>query len=133
MTDFTDTLALRAVMGSCERSGPWDVPPRIDATVTIGHMQLDLRDANLGPKTWIDVDVTLGGLAILVPDDVVVDVEVDAFAGGVDSGAEHAPRPDPTMAGVRRLRVTGRVRFGGCDIVRNGQHYDVDAPDECDA
>jgi hypothetical protein len=136
MTDFTDTLALRAFIGSCERRGVWNVPPRIDANVMIGYMELDLRNANLGPTTRIDVDVTLGALQILVPDDVVVDVEVDAFAGGVDSGADHTPRPDPAMPGVRRLRVTGRVRFGGCDIVRNEQHHDVvdqDAHEECDA
>ena len=50
----SDPLKLNVVMGSCERRGAWNVPSRVEAYVKLGNMELDLRDAKLGPETTID-------------------------------------------------------------------------------
>jgi hypothetical protein len=112
---FDDRLELRVIMGSCERRGAWKVPAQIDAHVTLGSIQLDLRDAELGPDTTIEAHLWLGSLEILVPADVVVEVDVDSVAASV---AAQPRTPNPTWHAARRLRVTGKARFASCEIAR---------------
>jgi signal transduction histidine kinase len=81
-----DPLKLRVVMGSCERRGVWKVPSRIEAHVMWGNMELDLREAELGPDTTIDAHVMMGNLEIIVPADLAVEVSVDSIAGNVEHG-----------------------------------------------
>src|SRR5688500_15341012 len=98
---MTDPLKLRVLLGSCERRGAWIVPARIDAHATLGSIQLDLRDAELGPDTTIDAHVVLGSLEILVPRDVLVEIDVDSFAASVDA----QPRtPNSDWHSARRVR-----------------------------
>jgi signal transduction histidine kinase len=127
-----DKLALRVIMGSCERRGRWRVPARVEATVRWGNLELDLREAELGTDTTIDAQVVMGNLEIIVPADLAIDVAVASFAGNVEDGrggdvrpahevsaeglAAHAYR-DPALVPARRLRVTGKVRFGNCEII----------------
>jgi len=114
MIEDNDSLALRVLLGSSERRGEWKVPARIDARITLGSMQLDLRDAELGPDTTIDAVVTLGSLEILVPEDVVIDIDMSSVAASVEGGREPMAFGLP---GVRRLRVTGSVRFASCEVI----------------
>ena len=114
MIEDNDSLAVNVLLGSTERRGDWKVPARIDARVTLGHLQLDLRDADLGPDTTIDAVVTFGNLEILVPEDVVIDIDMSAVAASVDGGREPMAFG---MPGVRRLRVTGKVRFASCEVI----------------
>lgn len=137
MTELeTDPLKLRVIMGSCERRGAWKVPSRVEAHVRWGNLELDLREAQLGPETTIDARVMMGNLEIIVPSDLAVDVSVDSIAGNVEQGsrdgdegeihvsaietgealASHAYR-DPAQTPGRRLRVIGKVRFGNCEII----------------
>ena len=110
----TDPLKLSVLLGSSERSGTWAVPARIDARVTLGQIQLDLRDADLGADTTIDADLMLGRLEILVPNDVEVDIDVELLAGRVNGERSTAD----TWSAARRLRVTGRAWFATCAITR---------------
>lgn len=82
-----DPLKLRVMMGACERRGVWNVPPRVEARVMWGHMELDLREAELGPVTTIDVQVMMGHLELIVPYDMAVDVNVDTVAGSVEDSS----------------------------------------------
>jgi len=109
----------RVLLGSCERRGAWTVPAHIDARVTLGNLELDLREADLGPETTIEADVTLGNLEIIVPDDVAVDVDVESIAANVG----HGPPDDDAYRwpSGRRLRVIGRVRFASCEVVPVGR------------
>ncbi len=135
MTELdTDPLKLNVVMGSCERRGAWNVPSRVEAHVKFGNMELDLREAQLGPDTTIDARIYMGNLEIIVPSDLAVDVAVDSVMGNVEHGARdgvgdgvqvggdgetlasHAYR-DPAQPAPRRLRVTGKVKLGNCEIV----------------
>jgi predicted membrane protein len=102
-------------MRSCERTGAWVVPSRIEARATLGSIQLDLREAELGPDTTIDADVLMGSLEILVPHGVDIDVDVELLAGKFNDVRE---RRDRTTAAARRLRVVGRAWFSSCEITR---------------
>ena len=83
MSELSDPLKLRVVMGSCERRGVWKVPSRVEAHVSFGNMELDLREAELGPDTTIDANVYMGNLEIIVPDDLAVRALADALRRGV--------------------------------------------------
>jgi hypothetical protein len=108
-----ETKGLTAIMGGFERQGPWVVPKRLRTRVFWGGGVLDFRDADFGPGvTEMHVFCMMGGLQIIVPPQLAVDVEVTSIMGGVDQ--RHAPMaPDPGRA---ILRITGTVVMGGLDI-----------------
>jgi hypothetical protein len=113
---------LTVILGSTERRGTWQVPAYLDARVVLGSMQLDLRDAELGPDTTIDASVTLGSLEIIVPDDVAIEVDVDSIAGSV----EHGNRDQFfALEPARRLRVIGTVRFASCEVFAAGRRGEM--------
>jgi signal transduction histidine kinase len=136
---MSEPLNLRVVMGSCERRGVWTVPAHVEARVMWGNMELDLRDAVLGPETTIDAHVTMGNLEILVAPDVIVDVNVSSIASNVSTPRTVIPpRVDPSIAGTvippfvndasspyrdpsapkpKRLRVVGKARFANCEVI----------------
>lgn len=136
MSEADEPMKLRVVLGSCERRGVWKVPSRVEAHVAWGNMQLDLREAELGPETIIDAQITMGNLEIIVPSELAIDVSIDTVLGNVENGRhldgdvttrepspDAAPTPlhviyrDPAVAPKKRLRVTGKVRMGNCEIV----------------
>jgi hypothetical protein len=111
----TESLEMNVLFGSSERRGAWKVPAHIDARVTLGSLELDLRDADLGPATTIDANVTFGSIEILVPEDVGVEVDLDSLGASVD----HVPRDERLMGlpPARTLRVIGKLRFGSCSVI----------------
>ena len=115
---MTNDANFRVLLGSTERRGIWTVPSHIDARVTLGNLELDLRQADLGPDTTIEADVTLGNLEILVPEDVAVEVDVDSFAGTI---ADRQREPVFGLPPARVVRVVGRVRFGNCEVTPLGR------------
>ena len=108
-----ETKGLTAIMGGFERQGPWIVPKKLRTRVFWGGGVLDFRDADFGPGvTEMHVFCMMGGLQIIVPPQLAVDVEVTSIMGGVDQ--RHAPSaPDPGRA---ILRISGTVVMGGLDI-----------------
>jgi hypothetical protein len=112
---MTDSLKLRALMRTCERRGPWVVPSHIEARATLGSIQLDLSEAELGADTTIEADVLMGSLEILVPHGVEIDVDVELLAGKFN---DERYRRDRTLVAPRRLRVVGRAWFSSCEITR---------------
>jgi signal transduction histidine kinase len=116
---------LRAVMSSIERCGAWEVPQHLDIRVKLGNAELDLREAQLAEgTTTFDVDVNLGNLEIILPEDLAVEVDVSAFAGSVEEASS-----GNVVRGGRKLRITGRVKFGSVELSRGGERDG----DFCDA
>src|SRR5438034_1078412 len=69
-TALVPVQRVRVVLGSVERRGPWAVPQQLRARVVCGNLELDLREARLASGvTTIEVDVTMGNVAIVVPPD----------------------------------------------------------------
>jgi signal transduction histidine kinase len=122
-------------MGSNERRGAWTVPAQIHARVVMGSLEMDLREAELGPETTIDAHITMGSFELFVPRDVVVDVDVQTFAGSVEHYAVGTQAPalkagenepaegsfgayrDPARVHARRVKVVGTTKFGSCEII----------------
>jgi hypothetical protein len=102
------------VMGGIERTGQWMVPRTMSAICFWGGGSLDFRDADFGPGvTELNVVAIMGGLEIIVPPWLSVDVDASAIMGGFDERHRAPQAPDP---GRPILRVTGLVMMGGVEI-----------------
>lgn len=111
------------VMGGSERRGPWTVPARHSALCLMGGIELDLRQARLQAEDTTIVAITImGGIQILVPDDVHLEVDGIGLMGGFgeDVGPwRHDPRPvRQAPPGAPRVRVTGFALMGGVGVRR---------------
>jgi len=106
------TSRIRAIMSAVTRTGPWQVPPRLDVRVFWGHAQLDLREAIVEAETTISVHVTMGNLEVFVPPNMWVEVEVATVAGNITEARRR--RGDRTGP---RVRIVGAVKMGNCEVL----------------
>jgi hypothetical protein len=103
-----------AIFGGVQRTGRWRVPRRMRAVAGFGGIDLDFRNAELpaGPFA-LDVRATFGGVQIIVPPNLAVEVHGSAIFGGFAHMDRVPPSPDPNAP---VLHVYGKVVFGGVSI-----------------
>ncbi len=111
------------VMGGVERRGVWTVPGQHTAFALMGGIELDLREAALqSERTTITAVAIMGGVDILVPDDVHLEVDGIGLMGGF--GEELGRwRPDPRPVrqappGAPTVRIVGLALMGGVGVRR---------------
>ncbi|MCC8929499.1 DUF1707 and DUF2154 domain-containing protein [Rhodococcus sp. BGS-1C] len=100
-----------AIMSGFERKGEWTVAPRIDAFAFWGGGELDLRRARFSAReVTINCVAIMGGIDIIVPPNIGVEVRGMGIMGGFDhlsqTGAPHAPH----------VIITGFAFWGGVGI-----------------
>ena len=102
-----------AIMGGTERSGRWRPSPDLVALALMGGVKLDLRDALIDDDDLVITAVAvMGGIEIIVPDGVEVDMGGFAFMGGHD----YRPGSAPIRPGTPVVRVRGYALMGGVDV-----------------
>lgn len=103
-----------AVLGGVDRRGTWTVPRRMRVVAMMGGASIDLREARF-PRGVIDLEVKAfwGGVQILVPPGLAVEVHGTAIMGGFQNVNRAPPTPDPDAP---LLRVRGIAIMGGVDI-----------------
>jgi hypothetical protein len=105
---------LRVIMGNVERRGRWVVAREHTVRVLWGNVELDFREASIGPGvTTLRVRVIMGNLELILPPQLAVDVDVSSFAGSVEERHRAPSEPDPSRP---LLRVVGEVYFGNLEI-----------------
>lgn len=105
---------LLAILGGTTRSGHW-TPARQTRIVTVmGGVELDFREAALAPGvTELHITTVMGGVNIVVPPHLAVEMDGSAIMGGFEH-SERAPlHPDPDRP---ILRVHGLAVMGGVHI-----------------
>ena len=113
-SEVRDHRTLVAIMGGVNRSGGW-VPARHTKIYTcMGGVELDFRDALMPPGvTEVTIYAMWGGVSIIVPPQLAVEIEGIAIMGGFDHTLRVPPLPDPDRP---RLLVGGVVIMGGVQI-----------------
>ncbi|HZL18511.1 MAG TPA: LiaF domain-containing protein [Polyangia bacterium] len=108
------TQTVYAIMGGVDRRGAWTVPQRWRVIAMMGGAQLDLREARF-PAGVIDLEVkaVFGGVQIIVPPGLAVEVHGTAIMGGFQNVNRAPAHPDPDAP---LLRVHGIAIMGGVDI-----------------
>ncbi|WP_181771775.1 DUF1707 SHOCT-like domain-containing protein [Amycolatopsis pittospori] len=105
-----------AVMSGASRKGSWVVPPQHNSFAFWGGTDIDLRHARFAEKnTTITAVAIMGGIDIIVPDDINVDVTGIGFMGAFEledrAGTPAAPPTAPTV------KITG-LAFWGAVVVK---------------
>lgn len=112
--DVLDYSRLRVIMGSTERRGAWPVPRHLDVNILLGSVELDLRHAQLAPGiTTIEIDVTLGSALLIIPEDMPVEIGMQATAASVDETTGFTPNSERPV-----LRIVGDATLASCEIRR---------------
>lgn len=102
-----------AVMSGVIRRGAWVVPKRISAVAFMGGIELDMREAILGPGvTEIGVLAVMGGVVVTVPPNVRLECDGFAFMGGFEDQLKQPASGDPNAPVVR---LTGFAFMGGVE------------------
>jgi hypothetical protein len=103
-----------AVFGGVDRRGTWTVPRNLRVVAMMGGAVLDLREARF-PRGVVDLEVKaiFGGVQILVPPGLALEVHGSAIMGGFQNVNRAPPTPDPDAP---LLRVRGLAVMGGVDI-----------------
>lgn len=101
-----------SIMGGFGRKGSWVMPRNFTAITCMGGGQIDLRDASFAePNVTIRAFALMGGIEILVPEDVEVVLHGVPIMGGVDGPAGGNPPP-----GAPRVTILAVALMGGIDV-----------------
>ncbi|MFC0040220.1 DUF1707 SHOCT-like domain-containing protein [Actinomadura rayongensis] len=109
-----------AVMSGCKRRGPWSAPKRFTAFSFWGKSSIDLREAVFpAGETKITAFAFMGGVEVVVPPDLNVQVEGVGMMGGFGQGAS-----GPGAAGSPLVIVTGLAMWGSVSVKRRERRAD---------
>lgn len=100
-----------AIMSSATRKGRWRVRRSTAILALMGGADLDLRQAELeAPEVVITAISIMGGIDLLIPDGVRVDMSGFALMGGNDDRhGDVAPPPGAPVVRVRAFSLMGGV------------------------
>jgi len=112
--DERDRDTLYAIFGGIDRRGTWTVPRRMKIVAVFGGANLDLREARFPPGV-VEMDVTavMGGINIVVPPGLAVQMHGSAIMGGFADINRAPANPDPDTP---LLRVRGLTMMGGVNV-----------------
>lgn len=101
-----------AMLSGFNRTGVWTVPKLYTALAFLGGGQLDLTEATFSAQeTTIQVFAFMGGIEVIVPDDITVRVTGFGFMGGFDhKGTAEGPPGAPVVT------INGFAFMGGVDV-----------------
>lgn len=105
------------IMSGAVRKGSWVLPPNHNSVAFWGGAEIDLRNARFAEKlSTISCVAIMGGITIVVPDDINVDVTGIGFMGAFQledkAGTPPAPPTAPTV------KITGLAFWGGVVVTR---------------
>jgi hypothetical protein len=108
-----------AVMGGFDWKGRWTVARRLTAVAFWGGGTLDLREAQFEEReVVINCVAVMGGIEIVVPPGVDVQVRGVGIMGAFDQRYGSGAASEPVDPAAPRVVVTGLAFWGGVEIKR---------------
>jgi hypothetical protein len=102
------------IMGGAEKKGVWTPAKQMFVVALMGGVELDFREARFAPGvTEVVVFAVMGGVELIVPPGVHVDLNGFALMGGFGQ-AGYAPPPTDPEAPV--LRIGGFAIMGAVEV-----------------
>jgi uncharacterized protein DUF1707/cell wall-active antibiotic response 4TMS protein YvqF len=103
-----------AIMSGVDKRGAWTAPRSMRVIAIMGGVNLDYREAKVAAGV-IDLYIfaLMGGVSIIVPPDLAVEVSGSAIMGGFDEIDRAPAQPDPDRP---TLRIHGFAMMGGVSI-----------------
>lgn len=97
--------------GDVRRSGPWTVPAENSFRTWLGHIKLDLRDAQISAtETHIHARALFGDINLIVPDGIAVELRARTRLGRTTLCVESG------VPGSRRIVLTGGTFSGSINV-----------------
>ncbi|HYJ79768.1 MAG TPA: DUF1707 domain-containing protein [Longimicrobiaceae bacterium] len=120
-TDYVpERQVVAALMGGAERKGVWTPPQELWVVAVMGGAELDFRQARFGPGvTEVNCFILMGGVEIVVPPGVHVELNGLAIMGGFGQTGSVAP---DTERDAPVLRIGGFAMMGGVDVQVRYEH-----------
>lgn len=113
LAELPATNWIVAVMGGSDRRGRWRLARRTKVVAVMGGCDLDLSGAELsGGEAEITAVAVMGGIDVIVPPGVEVELDGFALLGGNDDRTE----PAPERPGTPRVKVRAFSLMGGVDV-----------------
>lgn len=107
----SDHQAAVAIFGGAERKGVWRAPRHLETFCLFGGAEIDLRKAVVPREGMvIGAFAVFGGVDIIIPPDMRVEVSGMGIFGGFDHKQTDAPESAPL------IRIEGLCVFGGASI-----------------
>jgi Domain of unknown function (DUF1707)/Cell wall-active antibiotics response 4TMS YvqF len=104
-----------AVMSGADRRGSWRPRGRTRAVALMGAVDIDLREAQIdAPEIRITAVSVMGGVTVIVPEGVRVEMGGFALMGGNSSPRD----PGPEGPGAPVVRVSAWSLMGAVDVKR---------------
>jgi hypothetical protein len=101
-----------ALLGGSDRKGEWYPAKDTKVLAVMGGVDLDLSEAYLPPEgLTIEILTMMGGVDIIVPEGVNVEVTGIPILGGIDNKTSGRRLP-----GAPTLRVRALAMMGGVDV-----------------
>ena len=102
-----------AVMGGAERKGRWRPAETTHVVSVMAGAVVDLREAEIGAEVRIRAWSLMGGIEVVVPEGVEVELGGFAFMGG-----NAGPKPAEIPPGAPVVRVQAYSLMGGVGVSR---------------
>ena len=110
-----------AILSGHSQKGPWRPAQEMNALAIMGGCEIDLRQAEIDfPEITISAVAIMGGIDIVVPEGVAVEVKGIPLMGGFESRVKSAPR----LPGTPLIRVTGLAFMGGVTVRNKRSRHD---------
>lgn len=100
------------LMGGADRSGNWVVPGAFLTMAVMGGVEIDLREARFTQReTTVWIGTVMGGIGIIVPDDIQVRVHGLPIMGGfgIEGSTPSVVEPDAPIVHIRGIAIMGGV------------------------
>ncbi len=105
-----------AILSGSDRKGVWTVAPTFTSVALMGGVQIDLTDARFeDAETTIQAFAMMGGIEIVVPDDIIIQVNGTGFMGAFENNVQDQAQPRP---GMPLVKITGLAVMGAVDVKR---------------
>jgi len=99
-----------ALLGGAERRGVWRPARSTKVVALMGGVDLDYRKAVFPPgRTVVNALCVMGGLDIVVPPGVTVEVSALPILGGVDDRSDSPEDPSAPVLEIRAIAIMGGV------------------------
>lgn len=99
------------IMSGARRTGRWRAGEEVNAFALMGGCEIDLRQAEIdGPIVTINATSIMGGIDIIVPEGIEVDLDEFHFMGAVETRLSNVARiPGTPLVRVKAFALMGSV------------------------
>jgi class 3 adenylate cyclase len=109
-----------SIMGGSQRRGRWRLREKTNAVAVMGGCMLDLRNAEVqGSEIVITAVAVMGGIEIVVPEGIEVELGGIAIMGGKDA---RRLKDVPRLPGSPIIRVRAFAFWGGVNVRSKPPH-----------